>query len=196
MEKIMEKIYPWVTSNDAWNDGYFFHSNYFVDEKAFLYAFLTALGIGIAVAAIFYFGFCNGKTAKYATHSNWSIALILACVAAFFVGNALYIGGEKLDDNGNRISSSGFYESCEKYGMDKLNNESDFRDNEEQGTALRNKYNDIITALHQGQDVALPFNITNTVISFLVFILASFGMKNFTKHGSAIPLKIRNFIKF
>lgn len=191
----MKKIYHFVTSNDAWNDGFYFHSNYFVDENAFLWAFLTSFGIGAVVAAIFYFGLCNGKTAKYATLSNWVIALILACVTAYVAGNAFYIGGQKLDDNGNEVSSSGFCKSCKEYYLKKID-EPMFRDNEEQGTALLSKHNDIITALHQGQDVATPFNITNTVISFLAFIIASFGMKNLTKHGSAIPLKVRNLFNF
>lgn len=191
----MEKIYHFVTNNNAWNDGFFFHSNYFVNENAFLYAFLTALGIGVAVAAIFYFGFCNGKTAKYATHSNWFIALILACVTAYFASNVVYIGGQKLDDNGNEVSSTGFYKSCKEHYMKKIA-EPEFADNEEQGRTLLSKHNDIITALRQRQDVAFPFNTTNTVISLFAFIIASFGIKNFTKHGSAIPLKVRNLLNF
>lgn len=188
----MEKIYHFVTSNSAWNDGYFYHSNYFVDENTFLWAFLTSFGIGAVVAAIFYFGLCNGKTAKYATHFNWVIALILACITAYLVSNVVFIGGQKLDDNGNEVSSSGFYKSCKEHYLKKINNESMFRDNEEQGTALLSKHNDIITALEQRQDVALPFNGTNTAISLLAFIILSFSIKNLTKHGSAIPLKIRN----
>lgn len=190
----METIYHFVTSLDAWNDGYNFHSNYFVDEKTFWLAFFTSSAIGLVAAGVFYFHLCNGKTAKYATHSNWFVTLILACIITFLGGNFCYIGGQKLDDNGNEVSSRGFYKSCTEY-CNKIITEPEFANNDEQSTALLSKRNDIINALNQGQDVALPFNTTNTVISLLAFVITSFCIKNLTKHGSAIPLKMRKLLK-
>ena len=187
MGNIFEGIYSIVVNNDAWADGYNFHSQYFVEENTFLITFLLMIGIGIAVALGFYFGLCNGNSNKYATPGNWVIALFVAGIAAFFVSN-IYIGSANTNGlSGTETDATGFYKSSELYCQNQIDANDGHPDMQEQ---VRTAHNELVTKLSQGKDVAMRFNIMNIIISILLFIVTSFVVKNFTKHGSAIPLKL------
>lgn len=190
MEKFWETIYDFVLQKDGgaiWNDGYLYHYNYFITEGAFMKAFFIMLGIGILVSLAFYFGLCNGKTAKYATPVNWCCALILTCAVAFGAGKFAIIGHDSVEDNGASSKNCGFYYSCEQFCQQLV---AENIGNEEQQRAIIQKYEDIRGQLNQGSDVTVPFYFTNIIISVIAFVIMSFAVKNFTKHGSAIPIKL------
>lgn len=173
----MDFIYFLVTSLEQYSDKFYFHSNYFVEQRSFTEAFFYSSGIGAAVALVFYFVLCNGDSVKPATRVNWFIGLLLVALAAFFVGDIMIIGSDG-------TPGTGFYAACQDYANEyMIANQG----NEQAITECQMELNNILENLRQGNDVALMFNLTNAVISMLVYFLTSLGVKNFTKSGSAIP---------
>lgn len=185
MENLFNLLYSWVTQSNVWNDGYFFHYNYFITEGAFFKAFIIASVTGIVVAAIYYFGFCNGKTNKYANLAYWCIAMIIACVCSFALSSFVIIGSDNTNAEGES-NATGFYSSLSTFCQNKVDENEE---SPEQQNQYQDVYNNIVVNLNQGEDVALGLNMTNLFIALVSFIIFSFIFKNFTKHGSATPIK-------
>lgn len=184
----MDLFYFLVTSLEQYSDKLGFHKYFFEGElpswlkdvapfPAFYEGFLCSLGIGAAIALAFYFGMCNGESVKPATRTNWYIGLLLVALAAFFVSDIMFIGAD-----GN--PGSGFYGACQEYAKKFMENHTG---NQQDIKACLDEFNKIKTALNEGNDVALMFNVSNALLSMLFYLLASIGVKNFTKHGSQIP---------
>lgn len=173
----MDAIYFWVSSLDCFKDRFDFHAKYFIDGGAFLYGFLLSVGVGIVVAFAFYFVCCNGKNAKPASVPNWLIALVLAVVAAYFLGDVLVMGSAG-------TPGSGFYAACNKFANDfVIANSGNMTATQE----CMAEYNTIIQALQKGKDVALEFNLTNAFLAAIAYFATSMVVKNLTKHGTRIP---------
>ena len=81
----MDIFYFLVTSLEAYKDQYGFHSAYFADGSGFMAGLLLSLGIGVVLALCFYFGLCNGKSAKPATRANWWVTLLLVVISTYFI---------------------------------------------------------------------------------------------------------------
>ena len=173
----MDIFYFLVTSLEAYKDQYGFHSAYFADGSGYLTGFLLSLGIGVFLALCFYFGLCNGKSAKPATRINWWVTLLLVAVITYFVCDMVVIGAAGQP-------GTGFYAFCQDYANNYV---SEHVGNNQTVQACLLEYNTIIDNLNQGNDVALMFNLNNVFYSVLAFVLTSFGVKNLTKHGSQIP---------
>lgn len=172
----MDIFYFLVTSLEAYKDQYGFHSAYFADGSGYLTGFLLSLGIGVFLALCFYFGLCNGKSAKPATRINWWVTLLLVAVITYFVCDMVVIGAAGQP-------GTGFYAFCQDYANNYV---SEHVGNNQTVQACLLEYNTIIDNLNQGNDVALMFNLNNVFYSVLAFVLTSFGVKNLTKHGSQI----------
>ncbi|CAK7086295.1 MAG: hypothetical protein BACB_04408 [Bacteroides thetaiotaomicron] len=174
----MDIFYFLVTSfsSEAYKDQYGFHSAYFADGSGYLTGFLLSLGIGVFLALCFYFGLCNGKSAKPATRINWWVTLLLVAVITYFVCDMVVIGAAGQP-------GTGFYAFCQDYANNYV---SEHVGNNQTVQACLLEYNTIIDNLNQGNDVALMFNLNNVFYSVLAFVLTSFGVKNLTKHGSQI----------
>lgn len=172
----MDIFYFLVTSLEAYKDQYGFHSAYFADRSGYLTGFLLSLGIGVFLALCFYFGLCNGKSAKPATRINWWVTLLLVAVITYFVCDMVVIGAAGQP-------GTGFYAFCQDYANNYV---SEHVGNNQTVQACLLEYNTIIDNLNQGKDVALMFNLNNVFYSVLAFVLTSFGVKNLTKHGSQI----------
>lgn len=174
----MDIFYFLVTSfsSEAYKDQYGFHSTYFADGSGYLTGFLLSLGIGVFLALCFYFGLCNGKSAKPATRINWWVTLLLVAVITYFVCDMVVIGAAGQP-------GTGFYAFCQDYANNYV---SEHVGNNQTVQACLLEYNTIIDNLNQGNDVALMFNLNNVFYSVLAFVLTSFGVKNLTKHGSQI----------
>ena len=172
----MDIFYFLVTSFEAYKDQYGFHSAYFADGSGYLTGFLLSLGIGVFLALCFYFGLCNGKSAKPATRINWWVTLLLVAVITYFVCDMVVIGAAGQP-------GTGFYAFCQDYANNYV---SEHVGNNQTVQACLLEYNTIIDNLNQGNDVALMFNLNNVFYSVLAFVLTSFGVKNLTKHGSQI----------
>ena len=174
----MDIFYFLVTSfsSEAYKDQYGFHSAYFADGSGYLTGFLLSLGIGVFLALCFYFGLCNGKSAKPATRINWWVTLLLVAVITYFVCDMVVIGAAGQP-------GTGFYAFCQDYANNYV---SEHVGNNQTVQACLLEYNTIIENLNQGNDVALMFNLNNVFYSVLAFVLTSFGVKNLTKHGSQI----------
>lgn len=174
----MDIFYFLVTSfsSEAYKDQYGFHSAYFADGSGYLTGFLLSLGIGVFLALCFYFGLCNGKSAKPATRINWWVTLFLVAVITYFVCDMVVIGAAGQP-------GTGFYAFCQDYANNYV---SEHVGNNQTVQACLLEYNTIIDNLNQGNDVALMFNLNNVFYSVLAFVLTSFGVKNLTKHGSQI----------
>ena len=175
----MDIFYFLVTSfsSEAYKDQYGFHSAYFADGSGYLTGFLLSLGIGVFLALCFYFGLCNGKSAKPATRINWWVTLLLVAVITYFVCDMVVIGAAGQP-------GTGFYAFCQDYANNYV---SEHVGNNQTVQACLLEYNTIIDNLNQGNDVALMFNLNNVFYSVLAFVLTSFGVKNLTKHGSQVP---------
>lgn len=173
----MDFFYYFVTSLEQYTDKFGFHSYYFVENGAFTEAFLYSAAIGVAIALAFYFGLCNGESAKPATRVNWFIGLLLVALAAYFAGDMMIIGSD-----GN--PGTGFYAACQEFANNFMNQNIG---NNQAVQECQMELNRILEELRKGNDVALMFNITNAVLSMLIYFLTSLGVKNFTKHGSQIP---------
>ena len=187
MGNFFESIYSLVTKHEAWtNDAYGYYSNYFVSENAFMWAFISMLAIGSIAACIYYFGFCNGISNKYAKPSYWLITMAVVGILAFALGKLCFIGSDSSNDSGDS-NASGFYKSCEVYCQVKVD-END--GNEDIQNAIRESYNDIVENLNQGVDIVAKFQLVNLILSLLTFFIISMLVKNFTKHGSSIPFKL------
>ena len=174
----MDIFYFLVTSfsSEAYKDQYGFHSAYFADGSGYLTGFLLSLGIGVFLALCFYFGLCNGKSAKPATRINWWVTLLLVAVITYFVCDMVVIGAAGQP-------GTGFYAFCQDYANSYV---SEHVGNNQTVQACLLEYNTIVDNLNQGNDVALMFNLNNVFYSVLAFVLTSFGVKNLTKHGSQI----------
>ena len=174
----MDIFYFLVTSfsSEAYKDQYGFHSAYFADGSGYLTGFLLSLGIGVFLALCFYFGLCNGKSAKPATRINWWVTLLLVAVITYFVCDMVVIGAAGQP-------GTGFYAFCQDYANNYV---SEHVGNNQTVQACLLEYNTIVDNLNQGNDVALMFNLNNVFYSVLAFVLTSFGVKNLTKHGSQI----------
>ena len=172
----MDIFYFLVTSFEAYKDQYGFHSAYFADGSGFMIGLLLSLGIGVVMALCFYFGLCNGKSAKPATRINWWVTLLLVAVITYFVCDMVVIGAAGQP-------GTGFYAFCQDYANNYV---SEHVGNNQTVQACLLEYNTIIDNLNQGNDVALMFNLNNVFYSVLAFVLTSFGVKNLTKHGSQI----------
>ena len=174
----MDIVYFLVTSfsSEAYKDQYGFHSAYFADGSGYLTGFLLSLGIGVFLALCFYFGLCNGKSAKPATRINWWVTLLLVAVITYFVCDMVVIGAAGQP-------GTGFYAFCQDYANNYV---SEHVGNNQTVQACLLEYNTIVDNLNQGNDVALMFNLNNVFYSVLAFVLTSFGVKNLTKHGSQI----------
>ena len=174
----MDIFYFLVTSfsSEAYKDQYGFHSAYFADGSGYLTGFLLSLGIGVFLALCFYFGLCNGKSAKPATRINWWVTLLLVAVITYFVCDMVVIGAAGQP-------GTGFYAFCQDYANNYV---SEHVGNNQTVQACLLEYNTIIDNLNQGNDVALMFNLNNVFYSVLAFVLTSFGVKSLTKHGSQI----------
>ena len=174
----MDIFYFLVTSfsSEAYKDQYGFHSAYFADGSGYLTGFLLSLVIGVFLALCFYFGLCNGKSAKPATRINWWVTLLLVAVITYFVCDMVVIGAAGQP-------GTGFYAFCQDYANNYV---SEHVGNNQTVQACLLEYNTIIDNLNQGNDVALMFNLNNVFYSVLAFVLTSFGVKNLTKHGSQI----------
>ena len=175
----MDIFYFLVTSfsSEAYKDQYGFHSAYFADGSGYLTGFLLSLGIGVFLALCFYFGLCNGKSAKHATRVNWFVTLLLVAVITYFVCDMVVIGAAGQP-------GTGFYAFCQDYANNYV---SEHVGNNQTVQACLLEYNTIIDNLNQGKDVALMFNLNNVIYSVLAFFLTSLSVKNFTHHGSQIP---------
>lgn len=178
----MDLFYFFVTSHEQYADKFGFHNYYFVEGNfpAFTEGFLYSAGIGGVVALAFYFGLCNGESAKHATRVNWGIGLLLVALAAYFIGDIMIIGSD-----GN--PGSGFYGACQDFAREFM---EDNRGNTQALQECQMELKSILEKLRKGKDVALTFNVTNAVLSMLFYFLTSIGVKNFTKHGSQIPFQI------
>ena len=174
----MDIFYFLVTSfsSEAYKDQYGFHSAYFADGSGYLTGFLLSLGIGVFLALCFYFGLCNGKSAKPAIRANWWVTLLLVAVITYFVCDMVVIGAAGQP-------GTGFYAFCQDYANNYV---SEHVGNNQTVQACLLEYNTIVDNLNQGNDVALMFNLNNVFYSVLAFVLTSFGVKNLTKHGSQI----------
>ena len=172
----MDIFYFLVTSWEAYKDQYGFHSAYFADGSGFMIGLLLSLGIGVVMALCFYFGLCNGKSAKPATRINWWVTLLLVAVITYFVCDMVVIGAAGQP-------GTGFYAFCQDYANNYV---SEHVGNNQTVQACLLEYNTIIDNLNQGKDVALMFNRNSVSYSVLAFVLTSFGVKNLTKHGSQI----------
>lgn len=181
----MEYIYFWVTKfTDAWGDKYGFHANYFngplqSGSNWFFWGFLIILGVAAAVAAGFYFGLCNGRSNKNATLTNWLIALVATGVIAFCFSHFIVIG-QGVDGK----AGSGFYKANQQYCMDYcLQN----KNNPQVVSDCRVELNKITNQLQKGNDVALPYDLTNVILSLLFFWIISIFIKGFSVHGASVP---------
>ena len=173
----MDIFYFLVTSLEAYKDQYGFHSAYFADGSGFMIGLLLSLGIGVVMALCFYFGLCNGKSAKPAIRANWWITLLLVMIITYFICEMVVIGAAGQP-------GTGFYEFCQNYANNYV---AEHVGNNQTVQACLLEYNTIIENLNQGKDVALMFNLNSVIYSVLVFFLTSLGVKNLTKHGSQIP---------
>lgn len=173
----MDLFYFLVTSLEQYSDKFGFHTNYFVENGTFALAFGCSFGIGAAIALAFYFGMCNGESVKHATRTNWYIGLLLVALAAFFVSDIMFIGAD-----GN--PGTGFYGACQEHIRQFM---LQHQGNQQVIQECQTEFNKIMKNLNEGNDVALMFNVTNALLSMLFYLLASIGVKNFTKHGSQIP---------
>ena len=174
----MDLFYFLVTSLEQYADKFGFHNYYFVENGgAFTEGYFYSAGIGVVVALAFYFGLCNGESAKPATRVNWGIGLLLVALAAYFIGDIMIIGSD-----GN--PGSGFYGACQEFANNFM---SQNIGNNQAVQECQMELNRILEELRKGNDVALMFNVTNAVLSMLFYFLTSIGVKNFTKHCSQIP---------
>lgn len=173
----MDIFYFLVTSLEAYKDQYGFHSAYFADGSGFMTGLLLSLGIGVFLALCFYFGLCNGKSAKPATRANWWVTLLLVVISTYFICEMVVIGAAGKPE-------TGFYDFCQVYANHYMD---EHQGNNQIVQACLLEYNNIIENLNQGKDVALMFNLNSVIYSVLVFFLTSLGVKNLTKHGSQIP---------
>lgn len=173
----MDFFYFLVTPLKAYNDQYGFHSAYFSDGPGFMNGFLISVVIGIALAFVFYFALCNGKSVKPATRANWWIMFCVVAIITYFVGDIFVVGTAGQP-------GTGFYRFCQNYANNYVNEH--YGNNQAVQDCLL-EFNRIIENLNQGKDVALMFNINNVIYSVLFYFLTSLGVKNFTKFGSQIP---------
>lgn len=187
-------IYNFVTSTEAWtNDkgNIRFHEQFFEGEHGFSAGILGAVVIALVFAAIFYFGFCNSKTSnKYATHWLWAIFLAVSGLVTFAYSDQVLIGNSAVAEQmsnqneknkGDILYDYSFYKSIEDYMVDFAGKKP-----QDQVEAEERK-NMIVNNLKKGEDVNMPFNVTNAVISLIAFFLISVGIKRFTINGKCIP---------
>ncbi len=189
-----DKIYNFVTSTEAWKSDHgeiSFHEQFFIHEKGFVAGSLGAVIIALVFAAIFYFGLCNSKTSnKYATHWLWAIFLAVSGLVAFAYSDQVLIGNSATAEQMYELHVSdrpynvfyeySFYKSIHLYEQE--NNASSSSQPE-----IQERSNKILDDLKKGEDVNMPFNMTNAVISLIAFFLISLGIKRFTINGKCIP---------
>ena len=182
----MDKLFFWVNLNDE----YGFHTQFFVDEKAFLTWLIISLVIGVVVAAAYYFGCCNSKTSlSTANIPSWLIALALAAGLSFLVADFGIIGKANTVDDNSLFRRHSFYVSMEKYYNSEYASQID---DEQQLQAVLDEKTQISDDLDAGKDVRLPFDLGCAVYAILFFYITSICIKGMTRAGASIPHKWPN----
>lgn len=171
----MDGLFYFVTHSDAWvADVQNYHSNYFVAEGGFAELFIAALVIGVAVCAIFYFGF--GNRLKFTNICTWFISMVVAAVVAFGYTDITSIGHDVNDEG----VSAGFYQSNEDYFNTVCINQAVEGLTEQDINDLAQRKAIIAADLDAWNDVRLPLDLMVTFYAALWFFVASIIFERFT----------------
>ena len=125
-----ESLYTWASSlGEELDEGEFiqFFENYFRETSVLQNTLFLGLGIGAAIALIFYYLCCN-VSIKFGNFIAWAVTLLLS-IGLTFVVTDRYISGS---DKGDANSSTGFYSSIyqtQEYLLDKVGEDIDERQN-------------------------------------------------------------------
>lgn len=176
---MMEKIYFFVAQCDFWlnKDPNSYLSAYFIDEGGFTHAFLIALIVAAAAAALFY-GWIGMKVERLANHAVWLGIMAIDAIITFFLTQVMVIG--------RNATHTGIYHSIQTLLATKS---AKIPIDDTVGLAnLNQQTNDLITALTDGCEVCNRLYIENVIITVILFVIISFCVKGFTTHTTHIPV--------
>lgn len=174
----MKQIYFLVSQCETWlnNDPNGYLEHYFCSDGGFTHAFLIALAIAI-VAAIVFYGWIGMAVNRLANLGVWLATLFADAVLTFII--------TKMSVIGNSGAITGIFKS-----IDERRNELSTQIPVDDTTARDNLFNtttQIIDTLSNGCDVTYGLNISNVVISIILFFIISLCVKNLTIHATHIP---------
>lgn len=174
----MKQIYFLVSQCETWlnNDPNGYLEHYFCSDGGFTHAFLIALAIAI-VAAIVFYGWIGMAVNRLANLGVWLAILFADAVLTFII--------TKMSVIGNSGAITGIFKSIDEHRNELSTqipvNATTARDN------LFNTTTQIIDTLSNGCDVTYGLNISNVVISIILFFIISLCVKNLTIHATHIP---------
>lgn len=174
----MKQIYFLVSQCETWlnNDPKGYLEHYFCSDGGFTHAFLIALAIAI-VAAIMFYGWIGMTVNRLANLGVWLATLLADAVLTFIITQMSVIG--------NSDAMTGVFKSIEAHRSE-LSTQIAVNDTTGQDN-LSNTTTQIIETLSNGCDVTYGLNISNVVVSIVLFFIISLCVKKFTTHATYIP---------
>ena len=174
----MEQIYFLVSQCETWlnNDPNGYLEHYFCSDGGFTHAFLIALAIAI-VAAIVFYGWIGMAVNRLANLGVWLATLFADAVLTFIITQMSVIG--------NSDAMTGIFKSIEEHRSE-LSTKIPVNDTTGQDN-LSNTTTQIIDTLSNGCDVTYGLNISNVIVSIVLFFVISLCVKKLTTHATHIP---------
>lgn len=174
----MEQIYFIVSQCDTWlnNDPNGYLNQYFCEEGGFTHAFLIALIIAFVATAVFY-GWIGMTVNRLANLGVWLVALVADVVLTFIVTQLSVIGSSD--------AMTGVFKSIEEY-RSVLSQQIPVNDTTAQNT-LSSTTTQLIDTLSNGCDATWGLDVSNVVVSVILFCIISLCVKNFTVHATHVP---------
>ena len=179
----MKSLFFLVSGMEQYADNYDYHLHFFETQGAFMSALIIAVVVALIFAAIYYFGLCmSHKTISCATIPVWAVAFVLSGAISFLIAGQVLIGHDNPEGTSKITYDHSFYKDLDDYYIELAEDAPDA-----EKAAMNAEKNDIITALEEGEDVALMFNLNTGLWSLLAFYVFSLLLKGFSTNGMAIP---------
>lgn len=171
----------WEEAND-----FNFHQT-IMDDTAWM-AFVIALVVGGLSALIYYL--IVGKSARLSNKLTWFLAMIISLVINFLVTSSFIIG-EPINKKNGVNQNSLVYEYSIFHSIDvhakNLVTSNKYRDNNEAKQKINNYKRKLSTAIEQGKDIVLTYELSCLFWALLSFVIISYCVKNSTEVSSNVP---------
>ena len=174
----MEKLYFLIAQCETWvkNDPNGYLYNYFIQEGAFLHAFLIALAVAALAAAIFY-GWIGNAVAKLSNLPTWLCTTLLGAVVTFLATKMLVVG--------SNLAQTGIFQSIIEHKEELL--KAIPPEDEVGRNNLISQTGKLVNTINDGCDVTNYLYLGNVVLVVLLFFIISLLVKKWTKFAVYVP---------
>ena len=174
---MIETIYSIVTNMSTWTgaDPRQFLHHYFIVNGAFTTALLIALAVA-AVALLLFYGWIGMQSNRLSNFNVWLVTLICATLCTAGITQLSVIGSDE--------GQTGFFADAADYAQTTLRPNTP----NEAIVQFEQDYDNIVKTMDGACDVVLALDLWNALLTIIVFVALSFGVKGFTRYAISVPM--------